>query len=234
MCSMRDAMRVVSGISNMKRYWALVLGWLFSGLALAQTEPLIAVITTNRGEMEFVLRSDVAPQTVANFVNLASRGFYDGLSFHRVEPNFMAQGGDPAADGSGGPGYKFKDEIALRLNQEGILAMANSGPATNGSQFFITHQAVPHLNGAHTVFGLISKGKEVIRQIRRRDVIQRIVIKGDVVGVLAAQRMQVEEWNRILDGEFPALRPSMLASASANSAPSTSGPSISGPSISVP
>lgn len=209
----------MSGMNCMARLWVLVLAWLLPALALAQAEPLVAIITTSRGEMEFVLRPDVAPLTVANFVNLASRGFYDGLTFHRVEPNFMAQGGDPAADGSGGPGYKFKDEIALRLNQEGILAMANAGPATNGSQFFITHQAVPHLNGAHTVFGLISKGKEVVRQIRRRDVIQRIVIKGDVVSVLASQRAQVEEWNRILDSEFPALRPSLLSSVPSISAP---------------
>ncbi len=206
-------------MSGMARLWVLVLGWLLPALALAQTEPLVAIITTSRGEMEFVLRPDVAPLTVANFVNLASRGFYDGLTFHRVEPNFMVQGGDPAADGSGGPGYKFKDEIALRLNQEGILAMANAGPATNGSQFFITHQAVPHLNGAHTVFGLISKGKEVVRQIRRRDVIQRIEIKGDVVSVLASQRAQVEEWNRILDSEFPALQPSLLSSVPSIPAP---------------
>lgn len=197
----------------MRKYWALVLVWLLSGPLAAQTATLVAVITTSRGEMEFVLRPDVAPLTVANFVNLASRGFYDGLTFHRVEPNFMAQGGDPAADGSGGPGYKFKDEIALRLNQEGILAMANAGPATNGSQFFITHQATPHLNGAHTVFGLISKGKEVIRQIRKGDLIQRIEIKGDILPVLSAQRAQIEEWNRIIDKDFPALRPSPLTSA---------------------
>lgn len=197
----------------MRLYWVLALAWLWAGMALAQSQPLVAVVSTSRGEMEFVLRPDVAPLTVANFVNLASRGFYDGLTFHRVEPNFMAQGGDPAADGSGGPGYKFRDEIALRLNQEGILAMANAGPATNGSQFFITHQAVPHLNGAHTVFGLISKGKEVIRQIRKGDVIKRIEIKGDIVALLSTQRAQIEEWNRILDNGFPALRPSPLTSA---------------------
>jgi peptidyl-prolyl cis-trans isomerase B (cyclophilin B) len=196
----------------MRRYLVLALVWLWAGMALAQSQPLVAVITTSRGEMEFVLRPDVAPLTVANFVNLASRGFYDGLTFHRVEPNFMAQGGDPAADGSGGPGYKFKDEIALRLNQEGILAMANAGPATNGSQFFISHQATPHLNGAHTVFGLISNGKEVIRQIRKGDLIQRIIIKGDVTAVLAAHRAQIDEWNRILDSGFPGLRSSPITS----------------------
>lgn len=183
--------------------------------SLGQGAPLVAVIATSRGTMEFALRPDVAPLTVSNFVNLASRGFYDGLTFHRVEPNFMAQGGDPAGNGSGGPGYKFRDELILKLNQEGILAMANSGPGTNGSQFFITHQATPHLNGVHTVFGLVTKGKEVVRQIKRGDRIISITIEGDASALLANQRQQVEEWNRILDAGFPGLRPSPLAATPA-------------------
>jgi peptidyl-prolyl cis-trans isomerase B (cyclophilin B) len=171
---------------------------------------LYAVIATSKGTMEFVLHTQVAPLTVANFVNLATRGFYDGLTFHRVEPNFMAQGGDPKADGSGGPGYKFEDEIALRLNQEGILAMANSGPATNGSQFFITHLATPHLNGAHTVFGLVQSGREVIRELRVGDVIDSITIVGDPLPLLERKRARVMEWNGILDQQFPNLKPSLL------------------------
>src|SRR5690606_18723381 len=101
--------------------------------------------------------------------------------------------------GSGGPGYEFEDEIALRLNQEGILAMANAGPDTNGSQFFITHLATPHLNGAHTVFGLAQSGREVIRQLRVGDVIKSITIVGDASGILERKRERVQEWNRVLD-----------------------------------
>lgn len=171
---------------------------------------LYAVIDTSKGSMEFLLYTQVAPLTVANFVNLATRGYYDGLNFHRVEPNFMAQGGDPRGDGSGGPGYEFEDEIAMRLNQEGILAMANAGPGTNGSQFFITHLAVPHLNGAHTVFGLVQSGREVIRQLRVGDVINSITIIGDPLPLLERKRERVADWNGILDQGFPNLKPSLL------------------------
>lgn len=171
---------------------------------------LYAIIDTSKGKMEFLLYTQVAPLTVANFVNLATRGYYDGLTFHRVEPNFMAQGGDPDGNGGGGPGYEFEDEIAMRLNQEGILAMANAGVGTNGSQFFITHLATPHLNGAHTVFGLVQGGREVIRQIRIGDVINSITIVGDPLPVLERKRERVVEWNGILDANFPNLKPSLL------------------------
>lgn len=192
----------------------LAVVFLLSGSALQaqQKDPneLYAVIDTSRGRMEFLLYRQVAPLTVSNFVNLATRGFYDGLTFHRVEPDFMAQGGDPEGDGSGGPGYKFDDEIALRLNQEGILAMANSGPASNGSQFFITHQATPHLNGAHTVFGLVFSGKEIIRQIRVGDTIEAISIEGNAKALLQRNSDQVYRWNQILDEKFPDLRPALV------------------------
>lgn len=171
---------------------------------------LYATIDTTRGTMVFQLYQLVAPLTVANFVNLATRGFYDGLTFHRVVQDFMAQGGDPAGDGSGGPGYQFEDEIVRRLNQEGILAMANAGRNTNGSQFFITHQATPHLNGAHTVFGLIHSGKEVIRQIRVGDRINSITIQGDPLPVLQRNRDRLLLWNRTLDQNFPNLKPSLI------------------------
>lgn len=189
---------------------------LFTPLAGLAQEPvrkpdeLYAVITTNRGTMEFLLYRQVAPLTVSNFVNLATRGFYDGLTFHRVVPDFMVQGGDPAGDGSGGPGYEFEDEIAMRMNQEGILAMANAGPATNGSQFFITHLATPHLNGAHTVFGLVHSGREVIRQLRMGDVITSITIEGNAKALLERNSDQVYRWNEILDKEFPTLRPALV------------------------
>lgn len=184
--------------------------WLQAQQVARNPNELYAVIATSKGSMEFQLNSQIAPLTVANFVNLAMRGFYDGLTFHRVEPNFMAQGGDPAADGSGGPGYEFEDEIVLRLNQEGILAMANAGPGTNGSQFFITHLATPHLNGAHTVFGLVQSGREVIRQLRVGDVINSITIIGDATALLERKRARVMEWNEILDRNFPNLKPSLL------------------------
>ncbi len=189
----------------------LLLGnsWLFA----QERDPakLYAVIVTEKGSMEFVLYPDVAPLTVSNFVNLATRGFYDGLTFHRVVKDFMIQGGDPAGNGSGGPGYEFEDEIAMKLNQEGILAMANAGPATNGSQFFITYQATPHLNGAHTVFGLVTKGKEAIRQIRVGDRITSITIEGDAKSLLERKAPKIAEWNSKLDAEFPDLKPSLLS-----------------------
>jgi len=167
---------------------------------------LYAVIVTNRGTMEFLLYRQVAPLTVTSFVNLATRGFYDGLKFHRVVDGFMAQGGDPRGNGSGGPGYEFEDEIALRLNQEGILAMANSGPNTNGSQFFITFVSAPHLNGAHTVFGLVQSGREVIRQLRINDTIESITIIGDAKKFLERRKDQVYQWNRTLDFNFSNLK----------------------------
>ena len=167
---------------------------------------LYAVIDTNRGTMEFLLYKAVAPVTVSNFVNLATRGYYDGLTFHRVITDFMAQGGDPEGSGSGGPGYRFEDEIRLRLNQMGILAMANAGPDTNGSQFFITHQATPHLNGLHTVFGLIHSGKEIIRQIRVGDTINSITIEGNAKALLEKNADRVYQWNVILDENFPDLK----------------------------
>jgi peptidyl-prolyl cis-trans isomerase B (cyclophilin B) len=167
---------------------------------------LFAVIRTNRGTMEFLLYRQVAPLAVTSFVNLATRGFYDGLKFHRVIEGFMAQGGDPKGNGSGGPGYEFEDEIALRLNQEGILAMANSGPNTNGSQFFITFAAAPHLNGAHTVFGLVQSGRDVIRELRVNDTIESITIIGDAKKFLERRKDQVYQWNRTLDFNFRDLK----------------------------
>ena len=133
-------------------------------LVLAQAhgqDAIFAEIQTNKGLISVSLNERAAPTTVANFINLARRGFYDGLKFHRWEKGFMVQGGDPKGNGSGGPGYSFRGEIVLRHNQPGILSMANSGPGTDGSQFFITHLATPHLNGLHSVFGLVIEGLDV-------------------------------------------------------------------------
>lgn len=126
-----------------------------------------AVLETVKGTIEAELFADEVPGTVANFEKLANAGFYDGTKFHRVIPNFMIQGGDPLGRGTGGPGYRFSDEFHpdLRHNKPGILSMANAGPNTNGSQFFITHQATPWLDGKHSVFGEVVKGHEVVGAI---------------------------------------------------------------------
>lgn len=130
-----------------------------------------ARIKTSRGDVVIELHADKAPKTVNNFVFLAREGFYDGTMFHRVIKDFMVQGGDPTGTGRGGPGYKFADEIhpSLRHGGPGILSMANAGPGTNGSQFFITHIATPWLDGKHTVFGKVVEGMDVVNAIPERD-----------------------------------------------------------------
>lgn len=130
-----------------------------------------AVIKTEKGDMRFRLFDDRAPLTVNNFVNLAQAGFYDDTMFHRVLDNFMAQAGDPTGTGTGGPGYRFADEVDndLTFDRRGLLAMANSGPATNGSQFFITFVPTPHLNGGHTIFGELIEGDDVLAAIDLRN-----------------------------------------------------------------
>jgi peptidyl-prolyl cis-trans isomerase B (cyclophilin B) len=164
---------------------------------------LDATITTSRGPIHLQLFDDRAPLTVANFVNLAQRGYYDGLAFHRVIPDFMIQGGCPHGSGTGGPGYKFEDEIVpgLRHDRPGILSMANAGPGTNGSQFFITHVATPWLDGKHTVFGAVAgpEDQKVVDAIRGGDTIESIRIEGDASALLAAQSQRVEQWNGALD-----------------------------------
>ena len=168
---------------------------------------LVAIINTSKGVIEAELNDRAAPTTVANFINLAIRGFYDGLTFHRVERNFMVQGGDPLGNGSGGPGYRFAGEIILKHNQPGILSMANSGPGTDGSQFFLTHLATPHLDGLHSVFGKVINGQSVIYDIRRRDVINSISIQGDPTNLFKRKAEDVETWNSTLDLNYPDLKP---------------------------
>jgi cyclophilin family peptidyl-prolyl cis-trans isomerase len=128
-------------------------------------------MATDKGTMVIELFADKAPKTVNNFVFLAREGFYEGVMFHRVISNFMVQGGDPTGRGSGGPGYKFEDEFhpSLRHNKQGILSMANAGPNTNGSQFFITHGPTPHLDNRHSVFGQVVEGLDVLMSIPPRD-----------------------------------------------------------------
>jgi peptidyl-prolyl cis-trans isomerase B (cyclophilin B) len=165
-----------------------------------QSNELSAVIKTSKGDIHLTLYPEEAPMTVANFVNLAGRGYYDGLVFHRVLDNFMIQGGDPTGTGSGGPGYQFGDEFSpkRRHNSAGILSMANSGPKTNGSQFFITHRATSHLDDMHSVFGKVSSGQDVVNAIAQGDVMTTIVIEGDASTLLASYRQQIDEWNSIL------------------------------------
>jgi peptidyl-prolyl cis-trans isomerase B (cyclophilin B) len=160
---------------------------------------LFATFDTDRGPIKVELFADKAPLTVANFVNLAKRGFYDGLNFHRVIADFMIQGGCPEGSGRGGPGYKFEDEANNGLGHErGVLSMANAGPNTNGSQFFITHVATPWLDGKHTVFGKVVEGLDVVDKVAQGDLIKSVRIDGDVDAVLAAKADRVAEWNRIL------------------------------------
>ena len=126
-----------------------------------------ATISTDKGDMVLELFADKTPKTVNNFVFLSREGFYDGVVFHRVIPDFMAQGGDPTGTGRGGPGYRFEDEFhpELKHSKPGILSMANAGPGTNGSQFFITHVPTPHLNNRHSVFGQVTEGIDVLMTI---------------------------------------------------------------------
>ncbi|HJQ13174.1 MAG TPA: peptidylprolyl isomerase [Anaerolineales bacterium] len=134
------------------------------------------------GEFVVQLFPDKAPVTVNNFVYLARNGFYDGTTFHRVLDGFMAQGGDPTGTGSGGPGYQFEDEFSdLAFDKPGLLAMANAGPNTNGSQFFITYVPTPHLNGLHTIFGEVIEGMDVVEGITRRDPDQNPSFQGDTI-----------------------------------------------------
>jgi len=139
----------------------------------------LANIQTNRGDIELELYPKHAPKTVNNFTYLARQGYYDGVTFHRVIANFVIQGGDPTGSGSGGPGYKFEDEFKgnpLR-HETGSISMANAGPNTNGSQFFITHSPQPHLDGKHTVFGKVIKGQDVVNAIRQGDKMIQVIIQ---------------------------------------------------------
>lgn len=180
---------------NMNWKKGLVFMALFSKIAMGEEAParlpdgLYARLTTNRGEILCRLEFEKCPITVANFVGLAEgtqksnrpagTKFYDGLTFHRVIANFMIQGGCPEGSGRGGPGYRFKDEIVpeLKHDKPGVLSMANAGPGTNGSQFFITHVPTPWLDGKHTVFGHVVAGQEIVNAIRQGDKIQRVEIE---------------------------------------------------------
>lgn len=165
---------------------------------------LSAEIVTEKGTISVDLFSEQTPITVANFVNLASRGFYDNLNFHRVIQDFMIQGGCPSGNGMGGPGYRFADEFLpeLRHDSPGKLSMANAGPGTNGSQFFITHVPTPHLDDAHTIFGAVKseEDQKIVDQIEQGDQIQTIKIVGEYQELLSSVE-SVSEWNDVLDSD---------------------------------
>jgi peptidyl-prolyl cis-trans isomerase B (cyclophilin B) len=148
------------------------------GMTIDPKKSYKATIDTDKGTIELELYPQYAPKTVNNFVFLAKDGYYEGVTFHRVISNFMIQGGDPTGTGRGGPGYKFEDELSGNplKHETGSLSMANAGPNTNGSQFFITHSPQPHLNGKHTVFGKVVSGQDVVNKIQQGDTIKSIKI----------------------------------------------------------
>ncbi len=163
---------------------------------------LKAIMETSKGTINLNLYADETPVTVASFVNLINRGYYDGLKFHRVIANFMIQGGCPQGTGTGGPGYNFQDEFVtgLKHDKPGILSMANAGPGTNGSQFFITHLPTPHLDNRHTVFGAVAgdEDQKVVDSIAQDDEMKKITIQGDTAELLEKMSAQVTEWNQAL------------------------------------
>ena len=167
------------------------------------SHPIVTIEMESGAVMTGELYPELAPNTVNNFIELANSGFYDGLIFHRVIPGFMIQGGDPTGTGMGGPGYRFEDECRPDLKHDGpgVLSMANAGPGTNGSQFFITHVATPHLDGRHTVFGKVLKGQAIVNSIVRGDKIKdiRILDKNAAAAVLKAEAARVAQWNKALD-----------------------------------
>ena len=164
-------------------------------------------IMTEKGDININLLPEKSPVTVANFVNLAKKGYYDGLKFHRVIDNFMAQGGDPTGTGAGGPGYRFEDEVnnGLNFSKAGKLAMANAGPGTNGSQFFITTVPTEWLNGNHTIFGEVVSDDDlkVVKKLSNGDVMKKVVVEGDVDTFLKTQKNRVDSWNKTLKQNFP-------------------------------
>ncbi len=157
-------------------------------------------LKTTRGDIHATLFASEVPMTVANWLNLASRGYYDGIKFHRVIPDFMIQGGDPTGTGSGGPGYRFDDEFKpqLRHDKPGIWSMANAGPRTNGSQFFITHVPTPWLDGKHSVFGETTGGQEVVNAIQAGDKIVSVEILEATDDLFSEMKHHLETWNKAL------------------------------------
>ncbi len=158
------------------------------------------ILHTSRGDIEGTIYASKTPMTAANYLNLAKRGYYNGIKFHRVIKDFMIQGGDPTGTGSGGPGYRFADEFdrSLKHDKPGIFSMANAGPGTNGSQFFITHVPTPHLDGKHSVFGAVTKGQDVVNAIQQGDQITSIDVLDSADELFQAQSANLQKWNAAL------------------------------------
>ena len=183
-----------------------LLGLAFAAISATKAhamDDIRIIVKTDKGNIEATLFASKAPITVANYLNLAKHGYYDGLTFHRVIPNFMIQGGDPTGTGTGGPGYKFEDEVktGLKHDKAGIFSMANAGPGTNGSQFFITHLPTPHLDGKHSVFGEVTKGQNVVNSIAQEDKIVKIEILDSTDALFEAQKARIAEWNTLYEAE---------------------------------
>ena len=170
---------------------------------MSTSSDITAVMKTSQGTIRLKLYAEQTPVTVASFVNLVERGYYNGLNFHRVIADFMIQGGCPSGTGTGGPGYQFEDECnsELRHDKPGVFSMANAGPGTNGSQFFITHVATPWLDGKHTVFCAVVSDDDmtVVNKISQGDSIESVEIEGDTAELKAATKSRLDEWNMVLD-----------------------------------
>lgn len=164
-------------------------------------EDIRIIVKTSKGPIEGTIFASKVPITSANFLNLAKRGFYNGIPFHRVIADFMIQGGDPTGTGRGGPGYRFPDEIhkALKHTKPGIFSMANAGPNTNGSQFFITHVPTPWLDGKHAVFGEVTKGQDVVDAIAQGDSIESIEVLDSTDALFESEKDLVAAWSKALE-----------------------------------
>ena len=160
-------------------------------------------LNTSKGTIEAIIFASKVPMTAANYLNLAKRGYYEGLKFHRVIPNFMIQGGDPQGTGRGGPGYRFGDEFdpSLKHDGPGVFSMANAGPGTNGSQFFVTHKETSWLDNRHSVFGKVTKGQDIVDAIIAGDTIMSIKVLDSTDALFAAEKDNLAKWNAVLGAE---------------------------------
>jgi peptidyl-prolyl cis-trans isomerase B (cyclophilin B) len=167
----------------------------------SRMEDIRIILHTSRGAIEATLFASKVPITAANFLNLAQTGFYNGVTFHRVIRDFMIQGGDPTGTGRGGPGYRFPDEIHkdLKHDKPGLFSMANAGPNTNGSQFFITHVATPHLNGKHAVFGEVTMGQDIVDSIKQGDTIESVEILDSTETLFKSEEKLIAAWNKAIE-----------------------------------
>lgn len=171
--------------------------------AAGEVKDIRIELNTSKGTIEATIYASKVPMTAANYLNLAKKGYYDGLKFHRVIPNFMIQGGDPQGTGRGGPGYRFADEFdpTLKHDGPGVFSMANAGPGTNGSQFFVTHKETSWLDNRHSVFGKVTKGQDVVDSIMVGDIIKSIKVLDSTDALFTAEKENLAKWNAVLANE---------------------------------